>query len=650
MNFANDLVDAIINHDIETFSYFLKYHDTSKIILNSCEHFDFFVKHYQKFNIRTKNLILNKIMFENNPNIFVNDIDYQYKMTKYMGGTFGNSLEKLKVDFLKSIGVTDKDSLIIKLQKNGDLVDYVGGQTDEICKIAINAKSSSIKYIKNQTTDLCTIALNDNIKNFKVIKNNDFDLCCRTICQEGDLIRYVDPLTPEILDYAINDWGGHINLKWYDDKVSLLKYINPSQQTEEVCTKLVKMCPKEIRYAYKKTHELCLLAVTGDPYTIQNVEQTYELCIEALTKKPSVYKHIAPQKRTEEMDLLAIMGNFYNYQHVKNITPEIRKYMMWGCPDLGIEYIKNPTEQEYFTYLIDGQGSHHMGPSLDNIKNPTKEMCKYGLSRHPTDITICKNKKNLTKEMCIIVAISYKEYYGENMACWVPEEYREDVIRECSPLGGECERLKDIIPYHIRFNLDWTEYKSHLDTLKENPMELKNIPVQTLSMCWLAIIRDKYAIEFVKNPTLEMEYFVVGITPQTLKLIKHQTSEICWRALKKDPSVIEHIKIQTEAQCEYALKQDPSLIRYVKNQTKELCFLAIQKDPTSLKYIKNITLDMCLRIVEKNRDDVIHIENKEMRMRTLKTLFLHDMIKFVDNDLLKGTLEEMIDEEIDNVQ
>ena len=104
-----------------------------------------------------------------------------------------------------------------------------------------------------------------------------------------------------------------------------------------------------------------------------------------------------------------------------------------------------------------------------------------------------------------------------------------------------------------------------------------------------ALIRDVYAIKYIKNPTKKVKLEAVKHNPFVIKYINNPSEKLKLLAVKQDGYVIEHIDNPSEKVQLEAVKKNVYSIACIHNPTDKVIQKAIKEfyndDTCNLKYI-----------------------------------------------------------------
>lgn len=138
---------------------------------------------------------------------------------------------------------------------------------------------------------------------------------------------------------------------------------------------------------------------------------------------------------------------------------------------------------------------------------------------------------------------------------------------EVHPLDPGVPSLKDKFREMLGKSASPTESSPNEESIRTEPVDLKDVADQTLEMCQAAVDRDKFQIEYAK----------------------YQTEEMCLAAVTRSGCLLQYAKFKTPRVCEAAIKCNPMAITYIDNPTEDLQLLAVRLDPSTIVHIKHPT-------------------------------------------------------------
>lgn len=203
-----------------------------------------------------------------------------------------------------------------------------------------------------------------------------------------------------------------------------------------------------------------------------------------------------------------------------------------------------------------------------------------------------------------------------------------------------------------------------IQIIKSNPSIIATIDDPTEEMKLLAVKKSGLVLEYIKNPTIEIQEAAIDNNARAIKYIGSPTEDMMIKAVNKGWSILEYIKNPTDQVIELAIDKSGWAIQYVKNPSEELQLLAVRKNYDSIKYIKepcervqeeavNISYD-ALRYIKtpsshaeltaiRNNEAAINFVTGVDKDKILKFLKVNILvIKYVVNKISKDELEEVL--------
>jgi hypothetical protein len=77
------------------------------------------------------------------------------------------------------------------VKQNGDSLQYVREQTEDICLAAVKQNGDSLRYVREQTEDICLAAVKQNGYSLRYVREQTEDICLAAVKQNGDSLQYV---------------------------------------------------------------------------------------------------------------------------------------------------------------------------------------------------------------------------------------------------------------------------------------------------------------------------------------------------------------------------------------------------------------------------------------------------------------------------
>lgn len=349
---------------------------------------------YKRIHIWS-NSILYLPMVMNNPSYF------QY-VTKYDAITCALLLKHngLLLQFIDSNFQT-KELCEIAINSEPLALEYVNPllKTHELSKFAVKSNGLTLQYVSNQTEDICLCAIEENYNAFKFVSNKTRRICKQALKKCGMLIKYIDSdlFDIELLEIAVKQNGmalGYIDSNFHSKEL----YMYAIDQNKNASC-FVKVMTDAI-YDKIISSEMCsnVIAV-NDP--IENVNetiekeknvslkyitnQTQELCTKMILDDPNEFKYIDPLLQTDDLSAIVIRKNSMLLEFVNNKTEELCELAV-TLNGLSIQFVDNQTP--YICKIALQQNVD----AIFYIHMRTEEQWKYVLNKKPELSAYIDNK------------------------------------------------------------------------------------------------------------------------------------------------------------------------------------------------------------------------------------------------------------------
>jgi hypothetical protein len=276
------------------------------------------------------------------------------------------------------------DEIFKLLERNGNLLEHVEDQTDEMCMVAVSSinNDNALSFVKNQTYEICLKAVRKNGDALEYVINKTEDICLEAVKKCGNALRYIDDdkKTYEICLEAVRKNG------------DALKYVNNDNKTLEICLMAIKYDVKNLRYVNNLRYD-------GDNNKL--IEQLIEIYLEASNKDSEILAYIDFQK------LLTHTNNEYVREQIETLClKEVRKN---GLQLMHVKEQQTEDVQQYYQGNTDARKTSSMffvcieavknnGNALIFVNEQTYEICKYAVQSKPSMI---KYVNNQTIDICV---------------------------------------------------------------------------------------------------------------------------------------------------------------------------------------------------------------------------------------------------------
>jgi Fe2+ or Zn2+ uptake regulation protein len=133
----------------------------------------------------------------------------------------------------------------------------------------------------------------------------------------------------------------------------------------------------------------------------------------------------------------------------------------------------------------------------------------------------------------------------------------------------------------------------------------------------LAVKQNGYAIQYINNPTEEVQKIAVQHYGNAIQYINNPTEEVQRLAVQQNGYAIYYIENPTEEVQRLAVQQNGTAIEYIKNPSEEIQKIAVQQNGREIRYIKNPSEEIQKIAVQQNGREIRYIKNPSEKVRRL---------------------------------
>ena len=218
---------------------------------------------------------------------------------------------RLNLEYLLHLEIS-KDIIMEIIKENPRAIFYINGTDDEAKLEAIKMQPQLIKEFKNVTVDMLLIASGENPDIFKQCNENRPDIVNKLLGIRGELIKYIDPInqTEELCMIAVQS------------DPEAIKHISKDRQTETVCQAAVQVDPNSIQHIDNPSESVCILVVSKLPGLLKDIKnQTPSICQAAVRKAPLAIRFVNDQ--TDDLCIMSVSKDPTAIKYIKNPTLEL---------------------------------------------------------------------------------------------------------------------------------------------------------------------------------------------------------------------------------------------------------------------------------------------------------------------------------------
>lgn len=351
--------------------------------------------------------------------------------------------------------------------------------------------------------------------------------------------------------------------------------------------------------------------------------------IEILKNKKSIKDLFLMKKINKETIINIIKNNKWMSKYLSdiNISDQDIKYML--SKNINLFKTIKPVNKEIIidTMNIDGLLLEFVDYEYQDL-----EICNIAVNNN---ILAFKFTKYQSHDMCIKVLkqnpflLEYVIKQNEQLCKFALLGNIKSYIYIKNKSNSLNEYAINLDPFALEFIENQTE-DIIFSALRNNAKSFKYAKIQTKKMCDELFNINKKFIEYFNE---QLPYYclcAVNEDANNLKLIRreYQTLDICWIAIKKNPYMLEYAYVQDKEMCEFVIKYDNKLMKFARkynnaninisqnnlNSLKdEELYKILTNNPALIKQIQNpsnnlirfvVNINGCyLRYIDKNYQD-----------------------------------------------
>ena len=288
------------------------------------------------------------------------------------------------------------------------------------------------------------------------------------------------------------------------------------------------------------------------------------------------------------------------------------------------------------------------GNLIENVPNPTYEMCLVAVTNEPNAIYNIKDKP---QEIIMMLASKDPKFYHLLEEIDEDEDKLLNMINEYPTfypkIKNKSQKLSDFAVTKFPSMIQHVpqEYQTEdlcLKAVTAMPSTLRFIINQTPKICERSVQISGISLQYVKNKTKELDEIAVNNDPFAIEFAQEQTEDLCLKALYKDIRVLDCITIVSENIIKFVIEKKPELIKQAfefcpEVVTEEICIIAVKQNGLLLKVIQipYRTKSVCQFAVTNNPYalEFVPIEHKTNYIILLAIGKNGHTIQFVENQI-----------------
>ena len=176
-----------------------------------------------------------------------------------------------------------------------------------------------------------------------------------------------------------------------------------------------------------------------------------------------------------------------------------------------------------------------------------------------------------------------------------------------------------------------SKQQQYVEKVKANPIE--------------AVKKSPHSINFIDNPSEELQLIAVKKDPSSIRVIKNPTESVQLEAVKQVPNLIHSIENPTESVQLEAVRGNITSLWLIKNPTESVQLEAVKIDPIRAvsfnphlaKYIKNPSKDMIIKLIDANPKAISMIDgvSEDIKLEAVKKSYMSIMYMAKPSDAIK---------------
>jgi hypothetical protein len=138
---------------------------------------------------------------------------------------------------------------------------------------------------------------------------------------------------------------------------------------------------------------------------------------------------------------------------------------------------------------------------------------------------------------------------------------------------------------------------------------------------WMtAVTNNEYAIQYIKNPSENVQLIAVKNDGRAIKFIKNPSKKVQLAAVKNNEYAIQYIKNPSENVQLIAVNNDGLAIKFIKNPSENVQLAAVKNDGLAIKFIKNPSENVQLAAVKNDGRAIKFIKNPSKKVQQMARL------------------------------
>lgn len=154
-----------------------------------------------------------------------------------------------------------------------------------------------------------------------------------------------------------------------------------------------------------------------------------------------------------------------------------------------------------------------------------------------------------------------------------------------------------------------------MDMIREDGLDIQFIKNPSDDMQMAAIVQNPESFRMIKNPSEKIQEYAIKILPDLIKYIPNPSENIQNVALRENPLYIMHIKNPSEKVQMYVVERNPNSIRFINDPSDKVQLHAVSHFPIAIDYIDEPSEAVQLEAVIKDPLIIGNIDHPTLKVQ-----------------------------------
>jgi len=436
---------------------------------------------------------------------------------------------------MKPLDTLSDDDIMKLIEADPFSIDDIKHPSEKVRRFAITKNPYIIRTMNDLTDDDLVFALNINPSCFRQMRSpqKTYNICMVAVSKDGILLSDVPHkfMDEEMALTAI--FTNPMAIKYYHQKTeafidkallvnpNIIEHIyipNLTIESWKIALNKNGLLLKEVPLSHPCFNELQEIAFNNNVEAIQHISKpTQEMIRKIMQSHPKLLSKLHPIVKIEDclyegLDDEQIIGI------VKEQPNKITKFKNLNNKTLNVLISENPMIVTYdypftndeFKYAI------AMDPNIIyKLQNPSNELCEFAFDCEPELMGIKQ---------------------ADELLFGLSDEVIDRIIINALSKNGMLMKF-------ITKQCEKKEYQ--IQAVMNNPDAIRHITNQCEEACWISLSKNPELLDYIIDPTIEMQVYATNLNPVCSKYIddkdKEQCRQILFTLLLVNPKCVLHI-------------------------------------------------------------------------------------------------------------